>query len=95
MTLSPSQQIALNFFEAVEFLKKEKVIPGIIYLVEKHHWPKTRIYGLQKSLEVGIENSDYKTFPIEPVYDLARNYSISLDFLFFKVGPIKKRLKFA
>ena len=89
----PQIDLMKRFFEAIDFLDKEKEIPGIIYFITHYNLPKTRIFALKKIVETG-EIVDYRNVPVEAIYAIAKDYNISLDWLFFGIGNMRKKYKF-
>lgn len=82
----PSKEIYNRFFLAIDMLKSEKTISGIIYFIETHKINKTRIFNVQN-------NVGKYTIPLEAYYILAAEYDFSLEWLFFGIGKPKKKIK--
>lgn len=91
MSEIPSQEIVNRIFEAIEILKEEKTIPGIVYLIEKHNLPKTRMYSLKAGNEKPKDGFEYKNIPLETIYILAKEYDFSLEWIIFGIGKPKKK----
>lgn len=89
----PQKDLIRRFFEAIDLLEEEKKIPGIIYFITEYNLPKTRIFGLKKITETD-EIVDYRNVPLEAIYALAKDFGISLEWLFFGIGKPKKKYKF-
>jgi hypothetical protein len=82
----PTKEIHERFFKAIEILKSEKTIPGIIYFIETHKFNKTRIFNVQN--EVGKY-----TIPKEAYYILSIQYGFSMDWLMLGIGNERKKYK--
>lgn len=92
MSNIPSQEIINRIFEAIDLLTEEKEIPGIVYIIEKHKLPKSKMYAM-KSGQNPAEGHAYKTVPFDALYILAKEYDISLEWLIFGIGKPKKKYK--
>lgn len=85
----PSDKMMDRFFEAIAYLKKEKVISGIIYFLEHHKIPKSKMLSLKSDFEKKLPYT-FASIDVEVYYILAMEYNISLEYLFFGIGQMKK-----
>lgn len=84
----PTKEIVDRFMEAIDLLKSEKTIPGLVYFCEIHQLPKTTMFDLKNHFGKVV-----KSLPIEAVYILATEYGISLEWLMLGIGKPKKRYR--
>lgn len=97
MSEIPSQEIINRIFEAIEILIEKKSIPGIIYFIEKHKLPKSKLYAMKNQADDADQQSSdakvYKGVPFDAVYILAKEYGFSLEWLIFGIGNQRKKYK--
>lgn len=78
-----SIDICNRFFEAVEILKRERLIRGTATLA--------RLWGTSVfSMKWSKNHPDEKRIKVEYLYYIARDFNVSLDWLFFGRGDIFK-----
>lgn len=85
----PSHEMTTRFFQAIASLKEDKVIPGIVYFLTSHDIPRTKMMNLKSEYEKSNPYS-YNSIDIEVYFILSKDYNISLDWLFFGIGEMKK-----
>ncbi|TDX83933.1 hypothetical protein [Epilithonimonas xixisoli] len=84
----PTKEIVDRFMEAIDMLKSDKTIPGLVYFCEAHQLPKTTMFTLKNHFGKVV-----KILPMEAVYILALEYGFSLDWLILGIGKPKKRYR--
>ena len=79
-----SIDICNRFFEAVEILRRQRVIRGVGTLARD--WG-TSVFAMKWSKS----HPDEKRIKVEYLYYIARDYNVSLEWLFFGKGDIFKK----
>ncbi len=83
--------INTRFFEAIDYLIYTKQLAGLNHFCREHGFNETRYYKL-RSGHVSEEGRSYKEVEIKALYVLAKEYHISLEWLFFQVGNMRKNI---
>lgn len=78
-----SIDICQRFFEAVEELRIRKLIRGTATLSKK--WGTSTF-----SMKWSKNHPDEKRIKVEYIYYIARDYNVSLDWIFFGIGDMFK-----
>ena len=78
------KEINKRFFMVVEILRQSRQIRGIGQLARE--WNTSRF-----TLSWAKNHPGEKRLKVEHLYYLAKDYNVSLDYLFFGIGPMFKK----
>lgn len=85
MQPSPSDEISKRLFQAIDDLKSRKLISGLSGFCEEYGFNRKRYIGIKNKKE-NLTTKDYKNIEVDFIYILSKEFSVSLDWIFFGSG---------
>ena len=89
---TPTAEIYERFFEAIAILKSNKTITGLRPFCDEYGFNYTKYVKVKNKYE-SPSGMNYNTLDIEAFYVLAKDFNISLEWLFFGIGNMFKNIQ--